>query len=338
MLDDGSADETEAICREYERRDPRVRYVRHPQREGMVATWREVAEIGFEAYPRAEFFAWASDHDRWHPDWLARLTAALDARPDAVLAYPYSPRIDDRGEPAPKEPREFSTDGRDGPFERWSHFCREGVGSGDMVYGLMRVPAFRASGVFRPVLRPDRLLVAEMTLHGHIVQVPEPLWFRRQAGVASIVRQSRTLFAGRPPRWFWLPPWLQHSLMILREYRRPDAAMCIPLARLLRILALYQLTYGWRHVRKTDTSHAIGRGVSNVVWSWKVVKKAYHHAVYYTLVEGRRLWGLARRHTRRAVYETLMAAHALRGRLRRARRAIVHEALVLTHRLGLRGR
>lgn len=109
MLDDGSTDDTEAIARQYERRDPRVHYVRHGQRQGMVPTWREVAEIAYRGHPSAEYFAWVSDHDRWHPDWLARLVDELDARPEVVLAYPLSPRIDEHGEPGPKEPRTFDT-------------------------------------------------------------------------------------------------------------------------------------------------------------------------------------------------------------------------------------
>ena len=51
MLDDGSSDETEQIGREYERRDPRVRYSRHATRQGMVPTWREVAECAVRDYP-----------------------------------------------------------------------------------------------------------------------------------------------------------------------------------------------------------------------------------------------------------------------------------------------
>src|SRR5579871_2117268 len=52
MLDDGSSDEAEAIAREYERRDARVRYWRHPERRGMVPTWKEVVEIAVRECPR----------------------------------------------------------------------------------------------------------------------------------------------------------------------------------------------------------------------------------------------------------------------------------------------
>jgi hypothetical protein len=135
----------------------------------------------------------------------------LDTRPDVVLAYPLSPRITEDGSPGPKEPRTFDTLGITSMTERWSRFCYDGVGAGDMVYGLVRIPALRAAGVFRPVLRPDRLLIAELTLQGQIHQVPAPLWFRRHSEVSSVARQSVTLFAGAPPRWFILPPWIQHA-------------------------------------------------------------------------------------------------------------------------------
>lgn len=337
MLDDGSSDETEQTAKEYERRDARVRYFRHAVRQGMVPTWREVAERGIRDYPQAEYFAWVSDHDRWDPTWLAHLVGELDARPELVLAYPLSPRIEQDGSPGPKEPRTFETLGTTSVQERWSRFCHEGVGAGDMVYGLVRIPALQAAGIFRSVLRPDRLLIAELTLQGQIYQVQRPLWFRRHSDVSSVVRQSVTLFADAAPRWFILPPWMQHAMVLFREYGRSAAAIRIPLGQLTQMVLLYQLTYTWRHVKKTETSHRIGRGVDNAHWVKKVIKKAYHQSVYWTLVKSRRAWGLTRRYFRRAVYETLMTMHAVRGRLRRAGRRGVHDFLVLTHRLGLRG-
>ena len=218
MLDDGS-DGSDAIAREYEARDPRVRYIRHDRRRAMVATWREVVEIALRDYPSAEYFAWVSDHDRWHPEWLRTLVAELDAHPGVALAYPVTRRIDDAGREFEKGPRLFDTFGITDPVARWRHFCRHGVGSGDMVYGLMRVAALRKAGIFRRVLRPDRLLVAEMSLQGQTRQVPEVLWFRRQSGEASVNRQSTTLFLpGEEPPGFSLPPWLQHARLLRREY------------------------------------------------------------------------------------------------------------------------
>jgi hypothetical protein len=82
------------------------------------------------------------------------------------------------------------------------------------------------------------------------------------------------------------------------------------------MLLRYQLTYGWRHLKKTETSHAIGHGINQVIWAKKLGKHHYHHAVYNTLVGGRALWGRMRRATRRGVYHVL----------------------VFTHRIGIRGK
>jgi glycosyltransferase involved in cell wall biosynthesis len=351
LLDDASSDGTERICREYAARDRRVRYFRHPARRAMIATWHEVVEVAARECPSAEYFAWVSDHDRWHPEWLARVVAELDAHPEAVLAYPVTQRIAPDGSCMEKGPRLFEATGLPDPRERWARFCRDGVGSGDMIYGLMRIDALRRAGIFRTVLRPDRLLVAEMSLQGEIRQVPEVLWFRRQFAETSIARQRQTLvLPGEAPRWFGWPPFVQHSLVLYRVYAEPDPPP-LPIGRRewLRLIAQYQFTYASRHFRKSETSHAFGRAVKRAVWTKKITKHHYHHAVYNTLVGLRALRGRARRARRQAVYELLVAWHrasketragalAAWAGARRLGRRSVYRVLVLTHRAGLRGR
>jgi hypothetical protein len=313
LLDDASSDESESIAREYAARDPRVRYARHAQRQAMIATWREVVELAGRACPSAEYFAWVSDHDRWHPRWLECLVAVLDREPGVVLAYPITRRITPSGEEIDKGPRLFDTAACADLRGRWAHFCRNGVGAGDMVYGLVRLDILRRAGIFRTVLRPDRLLIAELTLFGRIRQVPEILWLRRQSAATSITRQRHTLvIEGREPRWFSAPPWWQHVRVLWHEYVTPIPPP-LPVARAewRRMLLRYQLTYGWRHLRKSETSHAVGRGIDNVLWMKKLTKHAYHHAVYHTLVGGRVLWLRTCRVTRRGVYHLLVFTHRI---------------------------
>lgn len=293
MVDDGSSDQTEAIARAWAERDARISYHRRDRRAGMIATWREAAAIARRECPSAEYFAWVSDHDRWHPQWLARLVAELDAAPEAVLAYPITQRVTPEGEAIEKkEPRLFDTAGMRDLRTRWNHFCANGVGAGDMVYGLMRLDALEAAGVFREVLRPDRLVIAELVLRGEVRQAPEVLWFRRNNPSASVVRQRHSLLLpGTEPSWFWWPPFLQHTTMLRRTYGAATlAALAIDAAEWQRMLRRYQLTYGWRHVKKTDTSTAIGRGIERVIYGWKMLKHYYRHAVYHVLVAIHGAW------------------------------------------------
>lgn len=317
LLDDASVDETEAIAREYERRDARVRYHRHASRQAMIATWREVVEIAGREFPSAEFFAWVSDHDRWHPRWLGRLLDEMVDDPFTVLAYPITRRTGQDGGELEKGPRLFDTAACADLAARWRHFCHAGVGAGDMVYGLMRVDALRKAGVFRRVLRPDRLLIAELTLYGRFRQVPEVLWYRRVSDGTSVERQRHSLvLADDEPAGFGAPPWWQHARVLWQEYAaRPTPTVSLNRGDWVRMLLRYQITYGWRHFRKTEASHAIGRGIDNTIWVKKIVRHYWHHAVYKTLVGARAAWGRARRLGRRVVFEALM----------------------LTHRLGLRG-
>jgi len=350
LLDDASADETEAVAREYVSRDPRVSYYRHASRRAMVATWCEVATIAAREWPAAEFFAWTSDHDRWHPDWLERMVAEMDSDPGTVLAYPASRRIGDGGEELEKLPRYFDTAGLTEIKARWRHFCRESIGAGDMVYGLMRAPALAACGIFRPVLRPDKLLVAELALRGQIRQVPDVLWFRRETSAPSVSRQVHTLLLPEEaPAWFGWPPSLQHVRFLYRTYMR-DGGSRLGLSRAawVGMLLRYEASYGWKHFRKSGTFHWLNRTLDNLIWTRKITMHHVRRLIYEALVGLRAFRGRVRRLRRRVVYEILVAGHrAAEGlawlwgwawrRIVGSGRRLAYHALVFTRRIGLRG-
>lgn len=308
MLDDGSTDESERIARQYVESDARASYFRHDSRQGMVPTWHEVFEIATRLHPDAAYFAWVSDHDVWHRDWLSTLTNQLNVHQKTVLVYPMVPRIDESGQVVDKTPRTFDTAGLNQIRDRWNKFVWEGFGSGDMVYGLIRVDALRRAGVFRPVLNPDRLLIAELILQGQIRQVPKALWFRRQSGAASVARQRETLFAGPRPPGFNLPPSVQHLRVLKREYGHAQPH----LPRVTTgMRADYLVASAWRGFRKTETSKSLGRGVDNVHFVKKLAKKVVRTSIYYVLVAGHTLSAKSRRLGRRVYYEAAMLAHRL---------------------------
>jgi len=353
LLDDGSHDETPTLLAAYAAADPRVRTARHPERRGMVQTWRDAVDLALEQFPDARYFAWTSDHDRWHPDWLVRTRAALDAHPEAVLAYPRTRRIDDAGALWAKSPKTFDTAGLPRLADRWRRFAGEAAGAGDLVYGLMRIDALRRAGVFRPVLQPDRLLMLELTLQGEFRQVPEDLWFRRQSASASVVRQRTTLFTPETaPGGLWWPARLQHARHLWREYVttvRPE----VPPGAMRGLIAQYVLLDLWRQYSKsTALLHQLDNVRERTAFTVKAVRRTAWTA-WYEGGQALAAWrgrmrrrgrqavydvAVFRRRARAALYEATMAMSRWPGLARRAVKRGVHHALVLSHRLGLRGR
>src|SRR5438477_4054133 len=93
ISDNASTDHTEQICRAAAKEDPRVRYHRQPVNLGAMANFRRVFELA-----RGDLFFWAGHHDLWSPTFAAACGAALEAHPDAVLAYPEMRYIDVDGD------------------------------------------------------------------------------------------------------------------------------------------------------------------------------------------------------------------------------------------------
>src|ERR1700730_6838139 len=67
ISDNGSNDGTEEICREYQARDPRIRYIRHSENRG--SPWN-FAFVAREA--QGEYFMWAAHDDLWHPKFIGK--------------------------------------------------------------------------------------------------------------------------------------------------------------------------------------------------------------------------------------------------------------------------
>ncbi len=216
VVDDGSSDSTGEIARRYVVLDPRVSYARNSRQLGLVRNWRRAFELAGERHPAAAYFAWASDHDVWHPRWLELVAAELEAHEEAVLAYPLTTRIDDDGAEYPTRERLFDTAGIGDPPERVRRVAGELRGAGELIYGLMRRSALERSGPFPLTVLADRLFLVRLALEGEFRQVRRRLWFRRfRAGVAmSNARQRRAAFPEGAPLVAYVPWWVTHPLLL----------------------------------------------------------------------------------------------------------------------------
>ena len=234
VVDDASTDQTEEIVRRYAALDPRISYERNERTLGLVHNWRRVLELAVERHPSAWYFAWASDHDVWHPRWLEALTGELEDHPEAVLAYPRFVRMDDAGAEFPVTPSSFDTVGVTSPTQRLRQTIRHAT-AGGTIYGLIRVDALERCGAFPLVILPDRLYVARLALEGEFRQVSRRLWYRRYrfGVVMSFGRQRRAFFPDGVPWWTHLPWWLVHPVVFVSSLERRPRRLRLGAAYLL---------------------------------------------------------------------------------------------------------
>ena len=68
ISDNASTDNTEKICRDYAKKDKRIRYIRQTKNLGAISNFQVVLNQAVGAY-----FMWAAYDDKWSIDWLEQL-------------------------------------------------------------------------------------------------------------------------------------------------------------------------------------------------------------------------------------------------------------------------
>ncbi|CUS03399.2 Glycosyl transferase, family 2 [Candidatus Promineifilum breve] len=172
ISDNASTDGTEAICRDYAARDPRVRYHRNEVNVGASANYNRTFELG-----RGQYFKWAAHDDLLAPTFLERCVAALDRDPAVVLAYTQAKAIDDKGQVVKVYPGKHHFNAPT-PRERFYEFVLD-PHPVVAVFGLMRREALARTRLIGQYAGSDRPLLSEMSLLGKFHEVPEHLFFYR---------------------------------------------------------------------------------------------------------------------------------------------------------------
>lgn len=175
VSDNASKDRTAEICRDFQSRDPRVRYYRHPQNQGSPSNFAFV--VG-EA--RGEYFMWAAHDDLWAPNYISRCLGKLQSTPGAVLACSEINFINAAGGPnAEWSAKNFKNTHTEGftPEQRVHQlisFC-----GWFSIYGVMPLEITRKLSLGLGVHGWDVVLILELLLMGDIVKVQERLFSYR---------------------------------------------------------------------------------------------------------------------------------------------------------------
>jgi glycosyltransferase involved in cell wall biosynthesis len=248
VSDNASTDGSMDVVQAFAARDSRIRIRRSEKNLGAAANYNVLVELA-----RGKYFKWAAHDDILAPDYLARCVEALDRNPDAVLAYPATVMIDERGTPTDEDPYDVGgLDDRE-PHVRFRRYMERAwprCGC-NAVFGLIRTDLLKQSRLIGAYASSDKILLGELALLGRFIQLPDPLFLRREH-TGSSVRANPDIAArnlwfdtSAPgstgfPRWKWLG-----------EYAK--GIVHVPVALLEKSRSLWELR---RHVAREQDRFA----------------------------------------------------------------------------------
>lgn len=245
ISDNGSTDSTQATCREYAARDPRIRYYREEVNRGAGWNYNRVVELA-----RGEYFKWAAHDDLCAPTYLERCVDALDRNPAVILAYPDDIDIDESGNRVDRKRHSHipSAERASSPdialrFRRLvplDYDCEQ-------VFGLIRTDILRRTGLIKNYTDSDRTLLGELALYGRFFEVPEPLFYHRHHGGSS--GRAHPIKGGWHLRAGWFDPRLQGRVLFPQWRQLWEYFVAIfraPIGLATRAKCIFWLGVGYR--------------------------------------------------------------------------------------------
>ncbi len=252
IADNASTDRTEAICREYAAKDPRIRYHRQHQNFGAAPNYNDVYHRS-----RGKYFKWSAHDDLIEPAFLERCVAALDEHQESVVACTMFDSIDSEGTHLAEGESRPALGADDAPARVSAAifpYIRGGV-SDAAIFGLMRRSALDQTRLHGSYTGSDRTLLLELALLGPFFEVPERLFLNRDHPSRSIRIRRRVEDRGHI-REVWydtqragrivFPNWRR-----LREFggairRAPVSRM--DKVRCAGVVARWVVTWNWKRL------------------------------------------------------------------------------------------
>lgn len=179
ISDNASTDDTEAICRAWVERDPRVRYLRADSNQGPTANFN----LLFAECSQAPYAMMLADDDWLDETYVERCREELEARPDHALVAGLARYF--RGEEFVQTGVELQLPQHNGAARVGEYFAA--VEDNGTFYGLIRGSSLRSAGPMPNVLGNDWLLIARIAFTGKVRTLSDTHVNRELGGTSADV-------------------------------------------------------------------------------------------------------------------------------------------------------
>lgn len=194
ISDNASTDRTEEIVRSFMEKDTRIRYYRSDRNLGVAKNYNRTVELA-----KGEFFKWATYDDMIAPQHFQKCVEVLERDPSVVLCYTKTVDIDDDGKVLGNYEDNFAFLDPE-PHKRFKSLMRVvGDYACNAEQGVVRRAALLKTGMEADYHSADKVLLAELVLHGKFAEVPERLFFHR---LHSSTTTAKTKSAEEWALWF----------------------------------------------------------------------------------------------------------------------------------------
>jgi glycosyltransferase involved in cell wall biosynthesis len=180
ISDNASTDRTEAICRTFSSRDPRIKYFRNQDNIGGSKNFARAFELS-----RAPYFKWAAHDDLCGPTLLENCLKILEENSAVVVCYPSIGFVDQTGaivghhDPCCNLRSPL-------PSERVRNFLFSAKTNCLPMFGLIRRDALKKTLLLAPYISSDQILLLQLALLGEFYEERECAFFFREHPDRSI--------------------------------------------------------------------------------------------------------------------------------------------------------
>lgn len=181
ISDNASTDNTTEICKQYLRKDNRIKYYRNEVNIGAVANFNNLIN-----YATAPYFMWASHDDMWEPSYISKLINIMESDKSIVLAFSDFDNIDEDGKQIRVYPKILKLSSSETIFKRLFKFImfEESDGKANLIHGIMRLNTLKKIGGFNKTLgevAADYLFLFFILFKGNFYIIDELLFHKRRS-------------------------------------------------------------------------------------------------------------------------------------------------------------